>query len=208
MKHRTLSLMCVIAFSASATIAGAQSMSAKSTSAAAAPDGSPTIRKGFFVSAGAGYGSAGIDCDGCTSDRENGVAGYFRIGGTINPHLRLGIESDGWAKTVQGIDEQVGFLTADLYVYPSVSNNFWIKGGFGLALAKESDSQDELKATGAGVAGGIGYDWNVSGGNFVIVPYATYLRQLSGNIKLNGSDSGVSANANLFQFGIGLGYRH
>jgi hypothetical protein len=208
MKHCSLALICLIAISVSATMAGAQTMSRNSTSAAAAPDGAPTVRKGFFVSAGAGYGSAGIDCTGCQTNRENSVAGYFRIGGTLNPHLRLGIESDGWAKTVFGVDEQVGFLTGDLYVYPSVSNNFWIKGGAGLAMAKESDSHDELKATGVAVGAGIGYDWNVSGGNFVIVPYASYLRQVSGNIKLNGSDTGVSPNTNLLQIGIGLGYRH
>jgi hypothetical protein len=40
------------------------------------------------------------------------------------------------------------------------------------------------------------------------VPFATYLRQLSGNIEADGADTGVSANADIFQFGIGLGYRH
>src|SRR3569832_1139207 len=104
----------------------------------------------MYVGGAIGYGSAGISCDGCSSDRENGLAGYFRIGGTVNPHLRLGIESDGWAKTIQGVDEQIGFLTADAYVYPSISNNFWVKGGFGLAMSKESDDTDELKATGTG----------------------------------------------------------
>jgi hypothetical protein len=40
------------------------------------------------------------------------------------------------------------------------------------------------------------------------VPYASYHRQLSGNLKYNGTDSGVSPNTNIFQFGFGLGYRH
>ena len=41
--------------------------------------------------------------------------------------------------------------------------------------------------------------------SYQIVPYASYHRQLSGNLKLNGSDSGVSPNTNIFQFGFGLG---
>jgi hypothetical protein len=208
MKYRSRCLFSLLAITMPATIVGAQSMSSTSTSTAATSDGTSNVRQGFFVSVGGGYGSAGINCEGCSTNRESGPVAYVRVGGTVNPHLRLGIESDGWAKTSFGVDEQIVFATADLYVYPSTATNFWIKGGFGLAAGKESNDVNELKATGAAVGAGIGYDWNVSGGNFVLVPFATYLRQLSGNIKANGADTGVSANADIFQFGIGLGYRH
>jgi hypothetical protein len=208
MTNRSLFLGSLLAIAAPAAVAGAQTVSRMSTTAAAVPAAAPSTRKGFFMSAALGYGSAGINCDGCSANRENGLSGYLRIGGTVNPHLRLGIESDGWAKTIQGVDEQIGFLTADAYVYPSVSKNFWIKGGFGAAMSKESDNVNEIKAVGTGVAAGIGYDWNLRGGNFAIVPYASYHRQLSGNLKYNGTDSGVSPNTNIFQFGFGLGYRH
>jgi hypothetical protein len=40
------------------------------------------------------------------------------------------------------------------------------------------------------------------------VPYASYHRQLSGNMKFNGEDTGVSPNTNVFQLGFGIGYRH
>jgi hypothetical protein len=175
---------------------------------ARAADGTPPVRKGFFIGGGFGYGSAGIDCNGCSTDRESGPVAYIRLGGTINPHLRIGVESNGWAKTEFGVDEQIGFLTADLYFYPSVSNNFWIKGGVGFAEGKESDDVDEAKADGVGIAAGIGYDWNVGGGNFVFVPFATYVRQVSGKIKVNGEDTGVSANTDVFEIGLGLGFRH
>jgi hypothetical protein len=212
LKHRWLSLISLIALSAVPSMARAQSVSAKSTSAAVAAQDTSSIREGFYVSAGLGYGSARIDCSGCSTDREQGLNGYFRIGGTLSPRLRLGVESDGWTKTVNGVKEQIGFLTADLYVYPDVAKNFWIRGGFGLAVAKESDDQGELTTTGAGLAGGIGFDWNVRGGNFVIVPYATYLRQLNGKFKLTGpfseGVSTVASHVNLLEAGIGLGYRH
>jgi hypothetical protein len=206
MKYRALWLASILAVALSPMISNAQSTSSASQTPASST--TPSVRQGFFISGGLGYGSAGIDCDGCSKDRENGPVAYIRLGGTINPHLRIGVESDGWAKTISGVDEQIGFLTADLYVYPSVSSNFWIKGGVGIATAKESDNSDEVKANGVGVAVGIGYDLNVGGGNFVIVPFAGYLRQLSGTIKFDGADSGVSANTNILQFGVGLGYRH
>lgn len=206
MNFRAMCLAGLIAITISSAKATAQSASAAAPTSAA--DGAPPVRKGFFIGGGFGYGSAGIDCDGCSTDRESGPVAYIRLGGTINPHLRIGVESNGWAKTEFGVDEQIGFLTADLYVYPSVSNNFWIKGGVGLATGKESNDFDEAKATGVGIAAGIGYDWNVGGGNFVFVPFATYLRQLSGKIKADGVDTGISANTDVFEIGLGLGFRH
>lgn len=59
--------------------------------------------------------------------------------------LRLSFESNGWLKTQNGVDEQVAFCTGAAYLYPSVSNNFWLKGGVGLATAKETAGADELK---------------------------------------------------------------
>ena len=208
MKYRSLVLLGLFALTAPAMIAAAQTMSSTSTSSAATADGASSLRKGLFVSAGLGYGAAGIDCAGCQTNRESGPVAYVRIGGTVNSHLRVGIESDGWAKTKFGVYERIAFLTGDLYVYPSMSANFWIKGGFGVAAGKETYQVNEATSTGAAVVGGIGYDWKVGGGNFVIEQFATYLRQLNGNIKVNGVDSGVSPNADVFQLGVGLGYRH
>jgi hypothetical protein len=169
MRNRSFYLASLLTLAAPASIAGAQAVARMSHSAAPIPATTSSTRQGFYFGGALGYGSAGINCDGCSSNRENGLAGYLRFGTTLNPHLRLGIESDGWAKTVQGVDEQIGFVTADAYLYPSVANNFWIKGGFGFAMSKESDDVDELKAT-ERASRGIGYDWNVRGGNFAIVP--------------------------------------
>ena len=207
MRYRSFYFASLLTLAAPASIAGAQA-ARMSTGAKPIPAATTSTRQGFYFGGALGYGSAGISCDGCSSDRENGLAGYLRFGATLNPHLRLGIESDGWAKTVQGVDDQIGFVTADAYLYPSVSNNFWVKGGFGFAMTKESDATNEFKAVGTGFAAGMGYDWNVRGGNFAIVPYASYHRQVSGNLKLNGSDTGVSPKTNIFQVGFGLGYRH
>jgi hypothetical protein len=195
--YRALFFLALLAIAAPARIAAAQSASSTSS-----------LRKGFFASGGMGYGSAAIDCEGCQRNRESGPVAYVRLGGTINPHLRLGIESDGWAKTNFGVYEQIVYVTGDLYVYPSASGNFWMKGGFGVAAGKETYQVNRVESTGTAVAVGVGYDWKVGGGNFVIEQFATYLRQLNGTIVVNGADSGVSPTTNVIQLGVGLGYRH
>jgi hypothetical protein len=207
MKYRSLLLLGLFAVTAPAAIAAAQATLSTSTSAAAT-DGSSSVRKGFFASGGLGYGAFGVNCGVCATNRESGPVAYVRIGGTINPHVRLGVESDGWARTHFGLHEQLAFLTGDLYVYPSASANFWIKGGFGVAARKETHEADELRSSGAAMAGGVGYDWKVGNGNFVITQFATYLRQLSSKMKVDRVDTGVSASADVYQLGIGLGYRH
>jgi len=45
-------------------------------------------------------------------------------------------------------------------------------------------------------------------GSFVVVPFAGYLRLINGTAKYDGTDLGVNAIVELFQFGIGLGFRH
>lgn len=201
MTTRTLLAGSLLAIAVSAMPASAQSPAASDNAPVAA-------RQGFFVGGGLGMGSAGLSCDGCDFGRENGFSGYFRIGGTINPHFRLGFESNGWYKSEDGVDEVVGFWSGVGYYYPSLTNNLWLKGGLGLATAKASDPSDEVKTNGFGLSIGMGYDWAVSRGNFVLVPYAGYLHQVSGKLKYNGSSTGVSMNTSLFQFGLGLGYRH
>ena len=179
------------------------SLSAQMTTAGAAG----SARSGFFISAGLGAGSAGASCDGCSSDRSTGLSGYFRVGGTVNPHVRLGFEGNGWTKSEDGIDGNLGFYSGVGYFYPSVTNNLWLKAGAGVAHFYADDGANDLTTTGLGLSAGIGYDWTPNG-KFAIVPYVNYLHQVSGDANFNGTSTGVSAHSNLFQFGVGFGYRH
>jgi hypothetical protein len=199
MAFRGVLLSGVIAVSALTSSLSAQMATRKGP---AGPD-----RSGFFISGGLGAGSAGMSCDGCTVDRSTGLSGYFRVGGTLNPHVRLGFESNGWVHSEQGVDENVGFYSGVGYFYPSLSNNLWLKAGAGVAHSKADDGVDELTTTGLGLSTGIGYDWSPNG-KFAIVPYVNYLHQVSGEANFNGTGTGVSAHSNLFQFGVGFGYRH
>ena len=48
-----------------------------------------------------------------------GSSGLFRLGGTLSEQVLLGVESNGWFKSMEGVDNTVGNLSAAIYVYPS-----------------------------------------------------------------------------------------
>jgi hypothetical protein len=182
-------------------------VAALSTMSAAAQAPQSSQRHGFYIGGGFGYGSAGMTCDGCTADRTNGMSGYLKLGGTLNPHLRLGVESNGWYKSEDGVDQTIGFFSGDAYWYPSVSNNFYLKGGVGYSRYKASGGGNSLETNGVGAAFGAGYDFQVAQ-SLAVTPFFNYLRQFSGQASFNGESLGQNGNANVFQFGVGIGYQH
>ena len=57
-------------------------------------------RQGFWVGGGMGYGSLGLSCEGCGDiDREGGLSGYAKLGGTLRQNILLGVEMNGWTKS-------------------------------------------------------------------------------------------------------------
>ncbi len=156
-------------------------------------------RDGFFIGFGFGVGSLGIeDLDG----RENGVSGYFKLGGALNEKVLLGAESNAWVKneTDRGTTATVtsSSLSAVAYVYPNPASGFYLKGGVGLARI-------DLEASGFGVTfsdgengtaltAGVGYDIGF-GGRFALTPFANFV--------YSTFDGGTT---NLFQAGLGVNW--
>lgn len=166
-------------------------------------------RTGFFASGGLGLGSAQVTCGvECSSNHANGLSLYARLDGTINSHFRVGVEANGWLRRENGVDTNLEFYSGAVYVYPSVSYNLWLKAGVGFATAKASDDVDDLEANGVGLSAAIGYDWAVTHRDLVVVPFAGYLRLQNGSAKFDGNHLGVNASVDLFEFGVGLGFRH
>jgi len=91
----------------------------------------PNAREGFWISfgMGAGWAKLGGDID---IERERGLSGYVRMGGTVSPKLLMGAESNGWVKTERWGNRSLGFLGAVMMFYPSSTGSFYLKGGFGL----------------------------------------------------------------------------
>jgi len=160
-------------------------------------------RDGFRISFGLGTGSAGVECNGCLSDRTNGFSGYLRLGGYLRPNLFLGGESNGWVHSENGVDETLGFLTAVAQWYPNVTTGLYLKGGLGFAAYAATDGTDDLSSTAPALALGAGYDFRV-GKNFSLTPYANYLKSSNGDLKDNSTSTGFNFSSNVFQLGLGF----
>lgn len=139
------------------------------------------MRKGFWLTVGLGYGSAGFGCSGCASIREGGISGVLGLGGTINPHLQLGFESDSWLEDTQDNALSVGTGTLTARWYPSTTGGLFFKGGVGFgyrAIGSGSDDQH----TGLGLNAGLGYDIAVSR-KVALSPTLSYSRAWLGDVE-------------------------
>ena len=169
----------------------------------------PNTREGFWISLGAGLGSAGTDCQSCPTDRTEGGAAYLRMGGTLSPILQLGGESDGWFYTsgsgVGRVDESLGFASFIATVYPSRTGAFFLKVGIGGMTYRRDDGIDELTATAPSGTLGAGYDIRL-GRNFSLTPFINSLATSGVTFKLNGTTvpGGADIKINLVQLGLGV----
>ena len=169
----------------------------------AAAQGKLQTRQGFGISFGLGSGSAGVSCDGCGSDRDNGSSGYLRIGGLMRPNLFVAGESNGWFHSEAGTDVMVSFVSAVAQWYPSVAKGWYAKGGLGMSMYSASDGTNDMTSTGGAITLGGGYDWRL-GTNFSLTPFVNYLYGTSAEVKLNGTGTGSNWSPNVFQAGIGF----
>jgi hypothetical protein len=169
-------------------------------------DGLPSRRQGFWFAIGAASGSVGMECSGCGSDRETGVSGTVRLGGTLSPHWLLGGEIDGWSKSKSGVDMALANVALVASWYPSRTGGFFLKLGLGGLAYSEDDGTDKTEVTGASAIVGLGYDIPV-GRTFAITPYLNSIASSSGKVKFNGTSVPlISMNPNLVQLGVSLSW--
>ena len=151
----------------------------------------PQVREGFFIGFGLGWGSLG--CSDCNGEREGGLSGYLKLGGTVNDQLLLGFETNGWTKEEDGVTLSQGNLSATGYFYPQPDKGFFVKGGLGLStLDLKLSGLGSGSETGFGLIGGLGWDARV-GSNFSLTPYANFV--------YGSFDNGST---NVIQAGLGL----
>ena len=162
------------------------------------------IRDGFTISFGVGAGSAALSSpDVGSSPRETGGSGYLRLGGAISPNLVIAGETNGWVKTVDGAESQMGTLAVVAQWYPAVTNGFYVKGGLGFSSYSESQSGVTFRAVGPGYQVGTGYDLRL-GQNFSLTPYVNFLGMGDADVKLDGNSMGEKIGTTNMQYGIGF----
>ena len=147
-------------------------------------------REGFWIGFGFGYGSSSLSCgSGCsfTSDSKGGGgAGYLKMGGTLSPKVLLGGEVNGWVKDVSGTTEEVGNVSAALYLYPAPASGFFVKGGVGFASYMLRNGGSSVSASGFGLLAGLGYDIRV-GRKISLTPTGNFYFGSDGDLKDGGT---------------------
>jgi hypothetical protein len=147
-------------------------------------------RSGFWFNGGLGWGSLG--CEDCGS-RETGFSGNLAIGGTVSQQLLLGVGTNGWTKTVEGVTLTAGALTGQARYYTSPTGGFYLLAGLGVSsLDLSIPGWGNYSERGAAAVLGLGYDIRV-GSNVSISPFWNGV-----GISTNDSD------ANFGQIGFGL----
>jgi hypothetical protein len=150
-------------------------------------------RKGLFVGFGLGWGSLDVTCDGCEVDREAGFSGTFRIGGAVSDKLLVGVESEGWFKSIDGTAISFGTLTASAYFYPA-TKGLYLRGGLGLAVLSANDGYSSDSESAFGYSFGAGYDIPVAR-KTALTPYANWM--------FGSFDGG---GANVIQLGLAVNF--
>ncbi len=116
-------------------------------------DITPSLRHGFWLNAGVAAGSENVRFSreaGGWGDENVQPAVWLGLGGTVNPHLRLGGEINAWVWDHR--DRETDYRLTDYLAgalltgqfYPSARNGLYLKGGLGLSRS------------GTNVEGGVG----------------------------------------------------
>jgi hypothetical protein len=147
-------------------------------------------RSGFWLSVGAGFGSAEVDCEQCSAgNRAGSFSGTVRLGGTLGQHWLLGWEGSGWLKNnatewlpaYADADRTLGNSSIVALYYPVASSGLYLKAGagfsyFGLSYGDCLDDscyiQDVASGVGLGFTAGLGYDVRI-GRNKSLTPEVT-----------------------------------
>ena len=168
----------------------------------------PTLR-GPWLGAGLGTGSAAVNCDICTGDRNGGLSGYLTGGFTFSPTLRAGAELAGWLDDTDDVRQRLMLYGASLYWTPSPTASWYLKGGIGLlnynADATDDDEDEELGAGTGALQLGVGYDFR-AGSRLWLTPYANLIVSTSGNLT-SGNTIVTDASFSLMQIGAGITWR-
>ena len=174
-----------------------------STRLLAAQEAAAPARRGFWIGAGAGWGSANFSCSAC-SNRLGGVVAYVNAGATLSPRALLGGELSGWINAENGLQQRLTFLTIVGVLYPQVKGGLFLKGGIGATWFVGESGIDDLTATAPAFVLGTGYELNIGSG-WLVVPFFNFYVTTNATFEIDGatpSDGGF--HFNLFQIGAGF----
>ena len=182
-----LAVLCALALAPSASVSAQRF------------DRDGTLWFGF----GLGAGSAALDCTGCVDGRDPGVTGYVRFGGAPTGSLLLGVELDTWLRRNDDVDQRLQSLTATAHWYPSQRLGLWLGASAGFTRYTEMFTVDDVATYGPSIGASAGWEHWLRPALSLDASVA-YLRQLSGELEMNGTGLRQRARANLARLAIGI----
>jgi hypothetical protein len=163
-------------------------------------------RHGLWLRIGLGYGTANTSCDQCDAGpRLGGVTGSLEIGGTLNPHLRIGGFAEGWSHGAGDATELMSTIGAALYYYPVRTAGLFFKGGAGFS-GYHASTFPAIDGTGWGLIVGAGYEARVAR-SVSLVPFVDYVYGGVGELDYaDGTPFATGWNQNFVSIGLSVAF--
>lgn len=128
------------------------------------------VRSGFWGLLGLGMGAQSFRFD---DDPGYGPVLYqptatLRLGGTVNPHLRVGVEGQAW---IDAAGDQVESMTSAMLIgqwYPFTSAGLFLKGGAGIGRSG-LDTSDGFSTADIGFATSLGVGAELRMGKYMFL---------------------------------------
>lgn len=198
---RVLSVLVAIALSAGSL--GAQTK-ASAPAKPATKSRAASNRAGQWLGIGLAPGWGRFTCEICESSRGAAISGYFRVGGTINPKFLVGLEADGWMRSVEEVNHFMLGVAAELFFYPNARKRLYYKAGVGILFYQADDGPGQVTTQAFGPNLGAGYDIPVSGALSLTPFVSVFIASLGGDINFNGEQFRSDGGLLLAQIGMGL----
>jgi hypothetical protein len=162
----------------------------------------PAEHRGPFIGLGLGWGSARLSCNICTTERNEDISGFLRMGLALSQQFLVGLEADGWYDKAT-VSQFLGSAGLALWMYPSRKSGFYLKTGVGVSKYTASDEPDHFKTSSISGQIGVGYEFGVYRG-VSVGPYANFIGTTSSSFSFNDTVVDGSANSSLIQIGVAV----
>lgn len=193
-------ICALVAIALSAGSLGAQKPKATSS----AKPSVATNRAGQWLGIGVAPGWGRFTCEICEASRGAAISGYFRVGGTINSKFLVGLETDGWMRSVDDVKHFMLGVAAELFFYPNPRKRLYYKAGVGILFYQADDGPGQVTTQAFGPNLGAGYDIPVSGALSLTPFVSVFIASLGGDINFNGEQFRSDGGLLLAQLGMGL----
>ena len=123
---------------------GAQKPSTSKPKSSSAAPAAGANRHGQWLGVGLAPGWGRFTCEVCEASRGAAVSGYFRVGGTLSSKFLLGVETDGWIRSVDDVSHLMLGVAAEMFFYPNPRKRLYYKAGVGVLFYQADDGDGRV----------------------------------------------------------------